>query len=409
MRLKSSLVALFLLLQTAVSLAQEIYRLEANDQFELWTSIEPSLRRTVTIQPDGWVSLPLAGYIKASGLTVPELEKLLQDKLKGFFKQPLDLTVMLQPNTELPQMIYITGEVTNPGSYQYRAGMLVLHGISMAGGLYRPSVTSADEDRQLVIKREMRLQTARLAALSSQIARINAEIAGADQIIGVDTASAELQREQEIFESRRAEQAVQEQSRAKAAELRMRSVDALKSQSESVNERIKLAERRLGQINKLVSQGYAHEAQRLEVESDLASLHGERHQLDLQIAIANLDFASELARFDLLARGRRNALLLELREAEREQAAVRSTLGDNEKILEVYDAAEAGNQAQQRIVALSVVRSVDGRPVEAPATELSSIQAGDLIRVTRVGPSVPAATLSTSSNAHLPLQLPQVE
>jgi exopolysaccharide production protein ExoF len=107
--------------------------------------------------------------------------------------------VMLQPLSERTQTIYVTGEVNTPGSYPYRQGMLVLHGVSLAGGLFRPELTTSDEDRQIEVAGEIKRQRAQLAAISARIARIQAEMNGTDLVLAGSMAAEDVAREQKIL------------------------------------------------------------------------------------------------------------------------------------------------------------------------------------------------------------------
>jgi len=362
------------------SFAQESYRLEPSDQLELWTSMEPSLRRTATIQPDGWISLPLVGHVQAAGHTIPEFEKLLQERLKAYFKEPLDLTIMLQSNTTRPQTVYVAGDVTHPGSYAFRPGMLVIHSVTLAGGLYRPAAAAGGEDREMTMQRDIKLEEAQLAALSARVARINAEMEGGDPALATQASPADVARERNILEARRAQDAERQADRSQVESLRDSELKALEEQSKSIAERISLAERRLAQIASLVSRGFSNRAQQLEQEGDIASLKASEHELQARITQTRLNKSTDLARFEEGNKERRTALLLELREVQQEREAVQSRLADNKRILQVYMTG-ARTDTSRPTVSFSVVRMIDGKAVEQEVAELSDVQAGDLIRV----------------------------
>ena len=57
------------------------YMLESGDIIEVAVWRNEDLSRKLTIRPDGRISLPLAGEIKASGLSPDELSKVIADKL----------------------------------------------------------------------------------------------------------------------------------------------------------------------------------------------------------------------------------------------------------------------------------------------------------------------------------------
>jgi protein involved in polysaccharide export with SLBB domain len=382
--------------------AQEVYRLEPHDQIEVWTSVEPSLRRTATIGPDGWLSLPLAGHLKAAGLTAPELEKELEKKLQGFFKEPLELTIMLQPITERTETIYVTGEVATPGSYPYRTGNLVLHGVSLAGGLYRSALTTSDEDREIEVGGEVKRQQEQLGALTARIARITAEMNGTDMVVDGSVSEEDMARERRILEARRTDHSARVKANEEAVALRRRAADSLREQVNTLDRRIEIAQQRYEAVSKLVTQGFANEAQQLELEGTITELRGTQHELQRDIATADLELAAELSTFAALDGDRGTQLTVELRDAQGEQQALRSSLSDNQRILRLYRASAAASvEAPQRTVVYSIVRTVNGQPVQLDASELTALEPGDLLRVSYVedGP-VPEAS-STSSIEHL--------
>lgn len=391
MRFRSVVATLALVLASAEVCAQDLYKLEASDRIELWTSVDENLRRTVTIGPDGWLSLPLVGHLRAAGLTAPELERAIQIRLRKYYKEEPDLTVMLLSGTERSQSIYVTGAVATPGSYPFRSGLLVVHSLSMAGGLLRGSAPLSEEERRITVTGEIDRLNIRMSALSAQVTRISSELEGAAYIPTASLSLADVGREQTILQARLNEEAGRKNAHSETIALRRQVIASLQEQRKTLEHRIALAEDRRLAISKLVSKGFANEAQLLELEGDIAELTGQRHELETEMASAELDVAEELARFRAGLAEREARLALELRDAERERDAVRSSLADNRKILDVLASGTATALAEeQQPLTISIVRIVGGRPVEIEASELSAIEPGDLVRVgrsaTKVGP-----------------------
>jgi polysaccharide export outer membrane protein len=92
---------------------------------------DASANSAFVINDRGEVSLPVLGAVPAAGLTLSELEKAIASKLVAgeYLVSP---SVSIQPVKLRP--VYVTGEVRNPGEYQYRPGMAVLSAVSAAGG-----------------------------------------------------------------------------------------------------------------------------------------------------------------------------------------------------------------------------------------------------------------------------------
>lgn len=89
------------------------------------------LSREVVIRPDGMISLPLLGDVKAAGLPSDILSKRISERLTEFMSSP---TVSVQVKEVNSYFIYVMGEVSKPGKYPLRSYATVLQGVSLAGG-----------------------------------------------------------------------------------------------------------------------------------------------------------------------------------------------------------------------------------------------------------------------------------
>ena len=105
-------------------------RLQAGEKIRVNVYGEPSLSGDYQIDPSGFVSLPLAGKIKAAGLSQQQLEQELAAKFaSGYLKNP-KITVSISEF----RPFYIVGEVEKPGAYPYTGGLTVLSAIAIGGG-----------------------------------------------------------------------------------------------------------------------------------------------------------------------------------------------------------------------------------------------------------------------------------
>jgi polysaccharide biosynthesis/export protein len=131
------ILALLVLCGTwATVVAQE---LQPGDTIAISVYQDSKLDRQVVVGPTGFISFPLAGQLKAGGLTPEALEKTLRAKLRDKYTGSLDITVSLiattKPDDEQKPRFYITGEVNKPGPYVLRTGTTVMQAIAMSGGL----------------------------------------------------------------------------------------------------------------------------------------------------------------------------------------------------------------------------------------------------------------------------------
>jgi len=126
-------------LPSAPALAQT---LKSGDSLNITVLQDPKLDRTVVVDPSGEIAFPLAGHIKARGLTPQALERILTAKLKTNYKDDnLDVTVAVAaapkdiPEEDLKPKVFITGEVLRPGPYVVRQKTTLMQAIALAGGV----------------------------------------------------------------------------------------------------------------------------------------------------------------------------------------------------------------------------------------------------------------------------------
>jgi polysaccharide export outer membrane protein len=93
---------------------------------------EPEISQSVTVRPDGNISLPLIDEFRVAGLSPREIQQLVTDKLKAVLTNPQVTVTVAEVRSK---MVYVTGEVGKPGAYSVVAPMNVLQLIARAGGL----------------------------------------------------------------------------------------------------------------------------------------------------------------------------------------------------------------------------------------------------------------------------------
>ncbi len=113
------------------------YMLESGDVIEVDVWRYEDLSRILTIRPDGRISLPLAGEIKASGLSPERLSKIIAARLKD--KYILDPQVTVIVNEVGSKKILVLGEVKNPGMYKISKRLTALEAVGKSGGFSKYS------------------------------------------------------------------------------------------------------------------------------------------------------------------------------------------------------------------------------------------------------------------------------
>jgi len=112
------------------------YRIGVDDlvQVNVWRN--PDLSVTVPVRPDGMISVPLIGDVKAGGQTPLEVAASVEEKLKKYMREPQATVIVTELRShEFISRVRVTGAVQQPVSLPYRQGMTVLDAVLEAGGL----------------------------------------------------------------------------------------------------------------------------------------------------------------------------------------------------------------------------------------------------------------------------------
>lgn len=107
------------------------YILGPGDRVRLKVYDDQNLSGEYEVSSAGFVSIPLVGQVKASGLTTIQLEKALTARMKGRIAQ--DPKINIEVAAYAP--FYIYGEVKKAGVYPFQPGLTVADAIATAGGL----------------------------------------------------------------------------------------------------------------------------------------------------------------------------------------------------------------------------------------------------------------------------------
>jgi len=107
------------------------YRIQPLDVVELTLRFTPEFNQTVTVQPDGFVSLLGTGEIRLGGLTVPEATAAVMAEYTSILQEPV-VTVVLK---EFQRPFFLVlGEVAHPGKFDLRVNARMSDAIATAGG-----------------------------------------------------------------------------------------------------------------------------------------------------------------------------------------------------------------------------------------------------------------------------------
>lgn len=109
------------------------YVLGPDDQITIRvTAAEEIVPEPIRIDMSGYIRLPMAGRVRAAGLTVEDLETELVSRLKNYI---LDPQVTVNINEFRSQPVSVLGAVKTPGVQQLQGRKTLFEMLSLAGGL----------------------------------------------------------------------------------------------------------------------------------------------------------------------------------------------------------------------------------------------------------------------------------
>ena len=113
------------------SAAPEAYRIGPEDVLQISVWKNEAMSRTVTVRPDGKISLALLNDLQAAGLTALELREIVTKKLADYIPSP-EVSVIVSEVRSFK--VSVIGEVTRPGRFELKSWTTVLDALALAGG-----------------------------------------------------------------------------------------------------------------------------------------------------------------------------------------------------------------------------------------------------------------------------------
>jgi polysaccharide export outer membrane protein len=80
------------------------YTLNVGDEVKIESAADPTLDRTLLVQPDGTITLRLIGQLKATRRTVPQLRDALEEGYKKYYHAPTITVTPIKVNTRLEDL-----------------------------------------------------------------------------------------------------------------------------------------------------------------------------------------------------------------------------------------------------------------------------------------------------------------
>ncbi len=107
------------------------YHIGPEDVLDVNVWDNQQVSKIVPVRPDGMISLPLLGDIRAAGYTAAELRERISTELRRFVGNP-EVTVTITAINSYK--VFVQGRVTHPGAYPISGAATITHAVSLAGG-----------------------------------------------------------------------------------------------------------------------------------------------------------------------------------------------------------------------------------------------------------------------------------
>ncbi|MFT3731438.1 MAG: polysaccharide biosynthesis/export family protein [Hyphomicrobium sp.] len=401
----------------------------SRDEVYSWNA----LNQVYTVDPAGKISMPLVGSVPAEGYTTEELGTIISRQLMN------RLNLATQPDTTVEvtdfRPIYVTGAVEKAGEFPFTAGMNVLQGISLGGGLFRNSALAGLRlEREFVstVGTYQGLEQERQRLLARK-ARLEAELSGADRIAfpvelqnvsapwAIEFTSSVMAKEQSVFDLRR-----------RANETQLLALDQLQDSLEqevkTLDKRVVVQQRQMDilrseydGIKQLSDKGLATQPRVLGLQRNLAELDGEKLRVESDRTRAQQEVSrTKISRIEYQNK-RDNDATVELQTTEARLEQIGQEMTVNERLLaetksqaiasplRLVSAAGGASgkdgSASDLKIHYTIARQIHGGVIDIDADENTLLAPGDTIKVEM---TMPASTGSDGQalDAMLRSQMP---
>lgn len=399
----------------------------SRDEVYSWTA----LNQIYTVDPAGKISMPLVGVVPAAGYTTEELGTIVSRQLMH------RLNLATQPDTTVEvtdfRPIYVTGAVERAGQYPYTAGMSVLQGVSLGGGLFRNSALSGLRlEREFVstVGTYQGLEQERQRLLARK-ARLDAELGGADRIAfpadlqtvsapwAIEFTSSIMSKEQSVFDLRRRANDTQLLALNQLQESLEREVDTLDQRIAAQEKQIDLMRSEFDGIKQLSDKGLATQPRLLGLQRNMVELESEKLRIESDRTRAQQEVSrTKISRIEYQNK-RDNDLTVELQTTEARLQQIAQELTVNQRLLAETKSqavtspmhlvsATSGDQGADKAVEpkihYTVTRQVRGGVIDIDANENTLLEPGDTIKVDMTIPG--AASGGMALDAMLRSEMP---
>ncbi len=350
--------------------------------YEKWDSIGGEF----LISEANTVSLPVIGTLPVSNLDSVGLAAEISRELKakiGLVETPHVTVEILEQ-----QPIYVVGDVSKPGEYKFHPGLTVLQSLAMSGGEFRALNSSPGSGGKTGYVGQLREIENSLLRSKIKIARLQAEISGANEMRfdqgseeDQELAASILQQEKLILAARINVMNRQSKSLVELRDLLRAEIGMIEKKIGGTDEDIASIKKELANAKSMVERGIALPSRQADLERTLRSYHANRLDLVTAIMRARQNIAETTRNLEGLYDKQRTEVAIELQSAKAVLDQLALKRDTTQKLL--LNALSEGMEASGVSLAFTVTRRTGETVREIPASDTTFLQPGDVVRVLR--------------------------
>lgn len=136
-----------LVFQISAYAGESSYKINPGDLLDISVWKEEELKREIRVLPDGHISFPLAGDLDTSGATLSQIKAQLVKKLAEYISDPV---VNISVKSVEGNVVYVIGQVKQPGQFIMYRPLDGMQALSLAGGL----TAFAKSNNILILRRD---------------------------------------------------------------------------------------------------------------------------------------------------------------------------------------------------------------------------------------------------------------
>ncbi|HUO76453.1 MAG TPA: polysaccharide biosynthesis/export family protein [Thermodesulfovibrionales bacterium] len=119
-------------LSPATEPGKEGYLIGSGDVLDIAVWKDEALTRLCVVRPDGFITFPLVGEVRAAGRTASQVKAEIEKRLARYVPE---VTLSLEIKQINSMIIYVIGRVNSPGRFILNVDINVLQALASAGGL----------------------------------------------------------------------------------------------------------------------------------------------------------------------------------------------------------------------------------------------------------------------------------